>query len=184
MVVFNSIIQSYGGYEEINKYSQFIQSCLKMSHTKFKSKVLQAQLRFDNQEFNALEIFKKIILENNFSDFIFDENYLSVYINNPLKADYLKTFIHTQNILNDATFNNSILKIHSKGILQILPKIFEEDELKDIQKEIINEFKLKNNASFSLIGNLNIDSLFKAEFSLDPLKSVKDLIETIRKVKF
>ncbi len=183
MIIFNSIIQSYGGYNEINKYSQFIQSGLKMSHSKFKNKLLQAQLRFDNTDCNAIEILKKIISETEISDLIFDSNYMSVYINNPLKADFLKTFIHTQNILNDTSLNNSILKIHSKGILQLLSKLVDNDKLKEIEKEIIKKFKLKSNASFSLIGNLYIDSIFKAEFSLDPLKSAKDLIDIIRKVK-
>lgn len=183
LVIFHSIIKAFGGYEELNKNSLFIQRELMLSQTKFKNKVLEAQLRFDTSKIEPIEFFKELILLKDFSDLIFEDNYLIIYQSNLFKRDILKTYLDSIQVLNDASFNNSIIKIHSKGLLKILPKIIDENDLlKKIETQISDACKLNANNSFSLVGSINLDSVFSAKLSMDPLKSAKELLSTIRGV--
>lgn len=183
LAILHSIIEAYGGYDELNKNSLFIQRELMLSQTKFKNKVLEAQLRFDTSRTEPVEFFNEIIFQKEFSDLIFEENYLIIYLSNPFKRDTLKTYLDSIEVLNDASFNNGVIKIHSKGLLKILPKIIdEEDLLTKIETQIIDACKLTTNNSFSLVGSINLESVFSANLSMDPLKSAKKLLSTIRGV--
>lgn len=140
-------------------------------------------MRFDTSRIEPIGFFKDLILHKDFSDLIFEDNYLIIYESNLFKTDILKTYLDSIQVLNDASFNNSIIKIHSKGLLKILPKIIAEiDLLKKIETQITDACKLKVNNSFSLVHSVNLESIFSADISLDPLKSAKNLLNTIRGV--
>ena len=182
LAILHSIVEAYGGYDNLNKNMLFIQRELKLSQPKFKNKILEAQLRFDTSTIEPIEFFKEIFIKIGFSDLIFEDNYLIIYVSNPFKRDMLKTYLDSIEVLNDASFNNGILKIHSKGVLKILSKILNQNELSKLESSIIKACRLKDNATFSLIGTLNLDSIFSIDLSLDPLKSVKSLLGTLRGV--
>ncbi|MBP6756260.1 MAG: hypothetical protein KA210_08935 [Bacteroidia bacterium] len=183
LVILHSMIDSYGGYDRLNKNLLFFQKELKLSKTKFNNKVLEAQLRFDTSQIEPVTFFIDLLFKKDISDLIFEDNYLIIYISNPFKRDVIKTYLNSIEILNDESFNNSIIKIHSKGLLKILSKNLNESDLTKIESKIISACQLKHNASFNLIGNINLDSVFSLDFSLDPLKSAKQLIDIIRNSK-
>ncbi len=180
LAILHSIIEAYGGYDELNKNSLFIQRELMLTQTKFKNKVLEAQLRFDTSRIEPVEFFKEIIFLKEFSDLLFEENYLLIYLSNPFKRDTLKTYLDSIEVLNDASFNNGIIRIHSKGVLKILSKTLNKSELTKIESKIIKACEIKDNASFSLVGNMNLDSVFSVDLSFDPFKSAKTLLSIIR----
>lgn len=177
LVILHSIIEAQGGYEKLNEITPTLQRSLKISQIKFKNKVLEAQLRFDNKEFHAAEYLRKILVETDITELSFDDNYLNIYISNPLWLDIIKTFLDANEILNDTTFNKNVLKIQVRGLLKILMKILDEKQLKAIESELKKNEKLKNN-SFSLIGNINIESIFSA--NIDPLQTVGKFLGLIR----
>jgi hypothetical protein len=182
LLVLHSIIEAQGGYEKLNEFGSELQRSLKLSQTKFKNKILEAQLRYDNQENKVEDYLRKNLLKNDLSELQFDQNEnLVLYIANPLLLDLLKVYFDSNEIINDSSFNKSILSIERKGLLRILTKILDRKELENIEKEFKKLNKSKD-GSFSLIGNVNIESIFSAEISLDPFKSAKDLILKARNI--
>lgn len=177
LVILHSIIEAYGGYEKLNEIRPLLQRSLRLSQTKFKNKVLEAQLRFDQTEIEPKQFIKEIILNKDFSEIIFHEKYLIIYISNPLHLDIIKTFFDSSEILNDTSFNKNVLKIHTKGLLKILTKVLDENQLKILECELRKNAEL-NKKTFSLIENINIESIFSA--NIDPLQTVDKLISYVR----
>jgi len=154
-----------------------------MTQTKFKNKLLDSQLRFDKSEFNPKETIKKYLLFEDISKLKLIDDYLILYITNPLKKEILKSYIDSLEILNDTSFNTNIFKIHLIDILKLYNLIDNNKERKKLFEDKVKSIcKLKENKDFSLINNINIESIFSTEFSLDPLKSARKLIEVIRSV--
>lgn len=181
LVILHSIIEAHGGYDKLNEFDIELQRSLKLSQTKFKNKILEAQLRYDNRENMAKNFLRKIFIQDDFSKLKFDRHdNLILYISNPLTLDSLKAFFDSKEIINDTSFNKSILTIEKEGLLRILTKILDVKELKCFEKELFKDSKLYE-GSFGSINNLTIESLFNVEFSLDPLKSVKEILSFVRK---
>lgn len=176
LIILHSIIESNGGYDNINRIE--FQSALKLSQIKFKNKVLEAQLRFDKTNFKIEDYLKKSILEIDMNELIIEDKYLVLYVSNPLLLDNLKTYLDSKQIINDTSFNKNIVKIENKGLLKILVDLLEKKQLKKIEEKFKEEKSLKN-LNFSLVNKLHIDSIFSV--SVDPLESVKTFIEFIRK---
>lgn len=179
LIIFHSIIDSKGGYGSLNSQGPFIQKELKLSQNKFKNKVLEAQLRFDNDRIDVKKYFQKIFFKNKISELVTDDNYLTLTVSNPLLLNDIKVFFDSNEIINDYSFNKSILKIDKKGLLKILNNIIDEVQLKQIEKKFVEDLNLKE-FKFSLINNLNFNTSFEA--SLDPFKSVSKLIDFIRNI--
>ena len=179
LVILHSIIEANGGYEKLNEITPSLQRNLKLSQTKFKNKILEAQLRFDNREFSVPAYLRNQIIEKDISELIIDDKYLSVYISNPLHLDIIKTYFDSNEILNDTSFNKNVVNIQTKGLLKILVNILNQDQLRKIESHLKSHNELKNK-SFSLIGNVKIDSLFSTEISIDPLKSVSKLLDFVK----
>lgn len=176
LIILHSIIESNGGYDNINKIE--FQSALKLSQTKFKNKVLESQLRFDKPNIKVEDYLKKNIIEVELQNLIIEDKYLVLYVSNPLLLDNLKTYLDSKQIINDTSFNKNIVKIENKGLLKILVDLLEKKQLKKIEEKFKEEKSLKN-LNFSLVNKLHIDSIFSV--SVDPLESVKTFIEFIRK---
>jgi hypothetical protein len=176
LILLHSIIESNGGYDNINRIE--FQSALKLTQTKFKNKLLEAQLRFDKTNIKVEEYLKKNIIEKDIDELIIEDKYLILYISNPLLLDNLKTYLDSKQIINDTSFNKNIVKIENKGLLKILVDLLEKKQLKKIEDKFKEEKSLKN-LNFSLVNKLHIDSIFNV--SVDPLESVKTFIEFIRK---
>jgi hypothetical protein len=182
LVILHSIIEAHGGYDKLNEFGPELQRSLKLSQIKFKNKILEAQLRFDNQENKVKDYLRKTLIKDDLSELKFDQNdNLILYIANPLLLDMLKAFFDANEIINDSSFNKSILSIERKGLLRILIKILDKYQIEILEKEFEKQVKVKG-TSFSLIGNVNIESIFSAEFSLDPFKSAKELILKVRNI--
>jgi hypothetical protein len=177
LVILHSIIEAHGGYEKLNEISPQLQRSLRLSQTKFKNKVLEAQLRFDQTEIEPKQFIKEIILKKDFSEIIFHEKYLIIYISNPLHLDIIKTFFDSSEILNDTSFNKNVLKIHTKGLLKILTKVLDENQLKILECELRKNTEL-NKKTFSLIENINIESIFSA--NIDPFQTIDKFISYVR----
>ena len=178
LIILHSIIESQGGYDNLNKISGNLQRDLKISQTKFKNKVLEAQLRFDTNFIDVEDYLRKTIFENDISNLIFDDKFLMLYISNPLLLNNIKTYFDSKQIINDTSFNKNLVKIEKRGLLKILINVLEKKELEKLEKKIREDEKLKN-TNFSLVNNLYIDSIFSA--SLDPFESIGKFIEFIRK---
>lgn len=176
LIILHSIIESNGGYENINRIE--FQNALKLSQTKFKNKVLEAQLRFDKTNIKVEDYLKKNIIEIDVEKLIIEDKYLILYISNPLLLDNLKTYLDSKHIINDTSFNKNIVKIENKGLLKILVDLLEKKQLKKIEDKFKEDKNLEN-LNFSLVNKLHIDSIFSV--SVDPLESVKTFIEFIRK---
>ncbi len=176
LILLHSIIESNGGYDNINRIE--FQSALKLTQTKFKNKILEAQLRFDKTNIKVEEYLKKNIIEKDIDELIIEDKYLILYISNPLLLDNLKTYLDFKQIINDTSFNKNILKIENKGLLKILVDLLEKKQLKKIEEKFKEDKSLKN-LNFSLVNKLHIDSIFSV--SVDPLESMKTFIEFIRK---
>lgn len=176
LAILHSIIESKGGYENLNNIE--FQNAFKLSQTKFKNKVLEAQLRFDKTSIRVEDYLKKNIFEKDIDELIIEDKYLILYVSNPLLLDNLKTYFDSKQIINDTSFNKNIVKIENKGLLKILVDLLEKKQLKKIEEKFKEEKKLKN-LNFSLVNKLNIDSLLS--ISVDPLESVRKFIEFIRK---
>lgn len=181
LVIFHSMIDAFGGYEELNKNRLLFQRELKISKTKFNNKVLEAQLRYEKPA-EPEKIFNDYIFKKSVSELRFEGKYLSFYISDPLKRDILKTFIDSLQILNDTSFNQNIIKIHSKDFLIIVAKSMGDNKAKKIEQAIKTECNLKPNASFSLVGNMNIESVFSASLVKNPLRSAENLFGILKKV--
>jgi hypothetical protein len=69
------------------------------------------------------------------------------------------------------------LKIQTRGLLRILTKVLDEKQLSTIESELRKNKELSNN-SFSLIRNVNIESIFSA--NIDPLQTVGKFLNFIR----
>lgn len=130
LTILHSIIESNGGYENLIHNSLSIQKSLKLSQTKFKNKVLEAQLRFDKSCLSPEEYLRKSILEINVDELIIEEKYLVLYISNPLLLDNIKTYFDSKQIINDTSFNKNIVKIENKGLLKILIYILNDKQIK------------------------------------------------------
>lgn len=178
LAILHSIIESNGGYEDLNTNSLVLQRELKLSQTKFKNKVLEAQLRFDKTNIKVEDYFKYRILKTSVDELIIEEKYLVLYISNPLLLDNIKTYFDSKQIINDTSFNKNIVKIENKGLLKILIDILDDKQLKKIEDKFKEEQNLKN-INFSLINKLRIESIFSV--SIDPLESVGKFIGFIRK---
>lgn len=178
LIILHSIIESQGGYDKLNKISGYLPRELKISQTKFKNKVLEAQLRYDKTTITAQEYLKNTINKNKFSDLIFDDTNLVLYISNPLLLENIKTYFDINEIVNDTSFNKNILKVNKKGMIKILVNILDEYELEKLESELKKIEKL-NSLNFSLINNLNIDSIFST--SVDPFGSMGKFVEFIKK---
>lgn len=178
LVILHSIIQSNGGYNDLNSNSLYLQRALKLSQTKFKNKILEAQLRFDKTNTKVEDYLKNCILQTSVDELIIEEKYLILYISNPLLLDNIKTYFDSKQIINDTSFNKNIVKIENKGLLKILIDILDDKQLKKIEDKFKEEQNLKN-INFSLINKLRIESIFSV--SIDPLESVGKFIEFIRK---
>jgi hypothetical protein len=178
LIILHSIIESQGGYDNLNKISGNLQRDLKISQTKFKNKVLEAQLRFDTNFIDVEDYLRKTIVENDISNLIFDDKFLMLYISNPLLLNNIKTYFDSKQIINDTSFNKNLVKIEKRGLLKILINVLEKKQLEKLEKKIREDEKLKN-TNFSLVNNLYIDSIFSA--SLDPFESIGKFIEFIRK---
>ena len=177
LVILHSIIEAQGGYKKLNEITPALQRSLKLSQTKFKNKVLEAQLRFDETKIEPKLFLKEVIFQRDFSELIIDEKHLTIYISNPLSLDVIKTFFDSNEILNDSSFNKNILKIQTRGLLRILTKVLDEKQLSTIESELRKNKELSNN-SFSLIRNVNIESIFSA--NIDPLQTVGKFLSFIR----
>lgn len=178
LIILHSIIQSNGGYENLNNNSFALQRALKLSQTKFKNKILEAQLRFDKTNIKVEDYLKNRILETSVDELIIEEKYLVLYISNPLLLDNIKTYFDSKQIINDTSFNKNIVKIENKGLLKILIDILDIKQLKKIEDKFKEEQDLKN-INFSLVNKLRIESIFSV--SIDPLESVGKFIGFIRK---
>ena len=178
LIILHSIIESQGGYDNLNTISRNLQRELKISQTKFRNKVLEAQLRFDTNSIDVEDYLRKTIVENDISNLIFDDKFLMLYISNPLLLNDIKTYFDSKEIINDTSFNKNLVKIEKRGLLKILINVLEKKELEKLEKKIREDEKLKN-TNFSLVNNLYIDSIFSA--SLDPFESIGKFIEFIRK---
>ena len=178
LIILHSIIESQGGYNKLNKISGNLQRDLKISQTKFKNKVLEAQLRFDTNSIDVEDYLRKTIVKNDISNLIFDDKFLMLYISNPLLLNDLKTYFDSKEIINDTSFNKNLVKIEKRGLLKILINVLEKKQLEKLEEKIREDEKLKN-ANFSLVNNLYIESIFSA--SLDPFESIGKFIEFIRK---
>jgi hypothetical protein len=176
LILLHSIIESNGGYDNINRLE--FQSALKLTQTKFKNKLLEAQLRFDKTNIKIEEYLKKNIIEKDIDELIIEDKYLILYISNPLLLDNLKTYLDSKQIINDTSFNKNIVKIENKALLKILIDLLEKKQLKKIEDKFKEEKSLKN-LNFSFVNKLHIDSIFSV--SVDPLESMKTFIEFIRK---
>jgi hypothetical protein len=178
LIILHSIIESQGGYDNLNAISRNLQRELKISQTKFKNKVLEAQLRFDTNSIDVEVYLRKTIVENDISILIFDDKFLMLYISNPLLLNDIKTYFDSKQIINDTSFNKNLVKIEKRGLLKILINVLEKKQLEKLEKKIREDEKLKN-TNFSLVNNLYIDSIFSA--SIDPFESIGKFIEFIRK---
>lgn len=178
LVILHSIIESNGGYQDLYTNSLVLQRELKLSQTKFKNKVLEAQLRFDKTNIKVEDYLKNRILETSVDELIIEEKYLVLYISNPLLLDNIKTYFDSKQIINDTSFNKNIVKIENKGLLKILIDILDDKQLKKIEDKFKEEKNLKN-INFSLVNKLRIESIFS--ISIDPLESVGKFIGFIRK---
>lgn len=178
LVILHSIIESNGGYNDLNSNSLFLQRALKLSQTKFKNKILEAQLRFDKTNTKVEDYLKDCILQTSVDELIIEEKYLILYISNPLLLDNIKTYFDSKQIINDTSFNKNIIKIETRGLLKILIDILNDKQLKKIEDKLKEEQNLKN-INFSLINKLRIESIFSV--SIDPLESVVKFIGFIRK---
>lgn len=178
LAILHSIIESNGGYENLSHNSLSLQKSLKLSQTKFKNKVLEAQLRFDKSCISPEDYLRKSILEINVDELIIEEKYFVLYISNPLLLDNIKTYFDSKQIINDTSFNKNIVKIENKGLLKILIDILNDKQIKKIEDKFKEEQNLKN-INFSLINKLRIESIFSV--SIDPLESVEKFIGFIRK---
>ena len=178
LIILHSIIQSNGGYENLNNNSFALQRALKLSQTKFKNKILEAQLRFDKTNIKVEDYLKNRILETSVDELIIEEKYLVLYISNPLLLDNIKTYFDSKQIINDTSFNKNIVKIENKGLLKILIDILDIKQLKKIEDKFKEEQDLKN-INCSLVNKLRIESIFSV--SIDPLESVGKFIGFIRK---
>ena len=178
LIILHSIIESQGGYDNLNNTSGNLQRELKISQTKFKNKVLEAQLRFDTNSIDVEVYLRKIIVENDIKNLIFDDKFLMLYISNPLLLNDIKTYFDSKQIINDTSFNKSLVKIEKRGLLKILINVLEKKQLEKLEEKIRENEKLKN-TNFNLVNNLYIDSVFSA--SLDPFESIGKFIEFIRK---
>lgn len=178
LIILHSIIQSNGGYENLNNNSFALQRALKLSQTKFKNKILEAQLRFDKTNIKVEDYLKNRILETSVDELIIEEKYLVLYISNPLLLDNIKTYFDSKQIINDTSFNKNIVKIENKGLLKILIDILDIKQLKKIEDKFKEEQDLKN-INFSLVNKLRIERIFSV--SIDPLESVGKFIGFIRK---
>ena len=178
LAILHSIIESNGGYNDLNSNSLYLQRALKLSQTKFKNKILEAQLRFDKTNTKVEDYFKNCILQTSVDELIIEEKYLILYISNPLLLDNIKTYFDSKQIINDTSFNKNIVKIENKGLLKILIDILDDKQLKKIEDKLKEEQNLKN-INFSLINKLRIESIFSV--SIDPLESVVKFIGFIRK---
>ena len=96
-----------------------------------------------------------------------------------MHLDIIKTYFDSNEILNDTSFNKNVVNIQTKGLLKILVNILNQDQLRKIESHLKSHNELKNK-SFSLIGNVKIDSLFSTEISIDPLKSVSKLLDFVK----
>jgi hypothetical protein len=177
LLIFHSIIEAFGGYNQLNKNKLFLQRELKMSKTKFNNKVLEAQLRYDKLA-EPEEILEEYIFRKNVSELRFEGYYLSFYISDPLKRDILKTIIDSLEVMNDTSFNPNIVKIHSKDLLFLLTKSLDIKDLGEIQKIIEKECNPK--MSFSLVENLNVESIFSASLVSNPIDSAEKLFGLIK----
>lgn len=83
LAILHSIIESNGGYNDLNSNSLYLQRALKLSQTKFKNKILEAQLRFDKTNTKVEDYFKNCILQTSVDELIIEEKYLILYISNP-----------------------------------------------------------------------------------------------------
>jgi hypothetical protein len=180
LVILHSIIESKGGYGNLNKIMSSLQRDLKLSQAKFKKKVFEAQIRFDNQGFDVSDFLREQIIEKEILDLVIEDNYLVISISNPLHLDIIKTFFDSNEILNDTSFNKNILKIQTKGLLKILMNILDKNELKKIDTLFKKEGVVKNNA-FSLIGDVKVEKLIGLDFSLDVFSSMDKFLGLIRK---
>lgn len=178
LAILHSIIESNGGYNDLNSNSLYLQRALKLSQTKFKNKILEAQLRFDKTNTKVEDYFKNCILQTSVDELIIEEKYLILYISNPLLLDNIKTYFDSKQIINDTSFNKNIIKIEARGLLKILIDILNDKQLKKIEDKLKEEQNLKN-INFSLINKLRIESIFSV--SIDPLESVVKFIGFIRK---
>ena len=178
LAILHSIIESNGGYQDLYTNSIVLQRELKLSQTKFKNKVLEAQLRFDKTNIKVEDYLKNRILETSVDELIIEEKYLVLYISNPLLLDNIKTYFDSKQIINDTSFNKNIIKIENKGLLKILIDILDDKQLKKIEDKFKEEQNLKN-INFSLVNKLRIESIFSV--SIDPLESVGKFIGFIRK---
>lgn len=181
LVIFHSIIEAYGGYNKLNKITPALQKRLKLTQTKFKNKVLQAQLRYSDEEYNSKEYLKEIILRKDITELTVEGEYLILIISNPMQLDNIKTFFDSKEIINDTSFNKNILKINIRGVLKVLATILDDRGLRKIESKL-KEYKGIDNKSFSLVGDIKINSIFSAGISIEPLKGITNLIEFIRKV--
>lgn len=181
LVILHSIIEAQGGYENLNKITPRLQSKLKLSQTKFKNKVLQAQLRYSVNDYNAERYLKKLLTAEDTSNLTIENDQLVLIISDPLLLDNMKTFFDSREIINDTSFNKNILKINTKGLLQVIANIIDTENLKRIETEFKKYDQVKS-TSFSLVGNIKIDSIFSTDISIDPLKSVGKLIGFLRKI--
>jgi hypothetical protein len=177
LAILHSIIESNGGYKNLNSKSLFLQDALKLSQTKFKNKVIEAQLRYDKAKIKVEDYLKNTILETSVDELIIEEKYLVLYISNPLLLDNVKTYFDSKQIVNDTSFNKNIVKIENKGLLKILIDILDDKQLIKIEDKFKEEQNLKN-INFNLINKLSIESIFSA--SIDPLESVVKFIGFIR----
>ena len=180
LVIFHSIIKAHGGYDKLNENRLFFQKELKLSKTKFNNKVLEAQLRYDKLV-EPKEILNDYIFNKDVSELRFDGKYLSFYISDPLKRDILKTYFDSLEFLNDSSFNPNIVKIHYRDLLILVAQSLDDSEVRVIQQVIEKECALKPKASFSLVGNLHVDSVFSASLVSAPISSAKDLFSIIKK---
>jgi hypothetical protein len=182
LVILHSIIEAQGGYDKLSTFDIELQRSLKLSQTKFKNKILEAQLRYDNSVNMAQNFLRKKIIQDDFSALKFDRHdNLILYISNPLILDSLKTFFDSKEIINDTSFNRCLLTVEKDGLLRILTKILNDNELECFINELLKDSKPYADSS-SLINNLSFESLFSVEISLDPLKSAKEMLSFVRKI--
>jgi hypothetical protein len=105
-------------YSSVEQHFDYLKRELKLSHTQLRNKIFAAQLRYDIKQDKDVEylILHSVINEN----YSIEGSYLVFTIFNPLMNDLTKSYFETRNIITDASFNKSILKININGFIKFL----------------------------------------------------------------
>jgi hypothetical protein len=135
LLILDSLIRSISTeepYSNVENHFNMLKTELKLSQAQLKNKILAAQLRYDLKTDQDVE--KYIFDAVKKKECTVEGQFLIIQISNPLLNDTAKSYFEVRGILNDTSFNKTIIKINLKGFLSFiqLSSYIDENKIKEI----------------------------------------------------